>query len=630
MSTLKWVFDPIRPSGARQGGLATAHVIQPEIDNFVREVIQNAMDQRIDSQIVNVKFSLHRLSGERKEEFLDALNWGDLEQHITGASVHGGVTIGPQLQQALTLVGNGDLIILRIDDSGTKGLTGGEDDPSENFNLLCRNVLVTSEEREFRGGSFGLGKSVLWRFSMLSLVLFSSRILEGPGTRFRMFGRTELPFHRADGKEWDGPGWFGTEKTVGEGQKRAESVWGEDAEHVARKLQLFRPIQLGTGTSILVIGFFEPKGEETRDVRDIAKDLLASTARWFWPSLIEPSPTLKVSVEAYDNGNGLLHQSAENSEEIHPFVIAKTASETKTIVSSPGDVAEQDFDFMVPGKKPKDGSTAIPPITAKLTLRLRMAGTEDKDHRNSVALLRGSGMVVKYRDSKKTFGDQPYHAVLYGGLARGESEGDKALEQFLRASEPPSHNEWVPGTDRLRAEYNQGATARFTELWRKLDEAIIELCEETITDTKAGPQKLAELFPISGKGGGTLEKEKFRVSELNAYLEGEVWKFSGKVKCMSQKVPLWSITVGICLVGETGSGEYLAIENISFPGRVPVRKGKKWFCDVPEGTREIGFEGNTGKDIGVLNTGDLRRTKVKVEVRAHVITTMSALQAVPQ
>src|SRR5215218_7647615 len=255
--SLHWVFDPAPPSGARQGGLATAHVIEPELDKFVREVLQNARDQRTNDEIVRVHFAFHRLDGEFKDRFLDCMGWEELEPHLEAAANQGGVTIGPQLERALhQATEDFPLLVLRIDDSGTRGLMGGEDEPGGNFNALTRNTLVTGEDSRYRGGSFGLGKSVLWRFSSLSTVLFSSRIEEGPQWRFRLFGRTELPFHRTDNSRlWAGPGWFGLEQEAGTGRRRAVSGWDEQVEDLARKIFLDRPARLGTGTTILVVGF---------------------------------------------------------------------------------------------------------------------------------------------------------------------------------------------------------------------------------------------------------------------------------------------------------------------------------------------------------------------------------------
>lgn len=616
--SLKWTFDPSRPSGARQGGLAAAHVIQPDIDNFVREILQNALDQREGSQAVRVSFSFHQLSGEQKDNFLAAMGWGQLQSHIEGAAVTGGVTIGPQLKQALEGIDNGPLLVMRIDDSGTRGLVGSEDSPNENFNQLCRNVLVTTEDGSTRGGSFGLGKSVLWRFSSLSTVLFSSRIDGNPQPGFRLFGRSELPFHEAEGKPWDGPGWFGVERMVGDGQKRAESAWDLEAEDAARDLQLFRPAQLGTGTSILIMGFFEPRNEIRRDVREIAGDLIESVSRWFWPSLKGTVPELKVTVEAYENGTGLYRETALIRAVEEPFHMADTSGEVKERVSEPGDVAQRDLAITIPGRRPRNGEGGDPPVEARLTLRLRLAGTETDAHRNTVAMMRGAGMVVKYRDSRKPLGEQQYHAVLKAGLARGRSIEDISLEHFLRASEPPSHNEWIPGTDRLRAEYNQGAQARLNQLWKDLDLAIIDMCEDPLPESRQGPQKLAELFPVHG-GVTTAPRETFRPEGLHAQYDGERWSISGRVKCLSKQVPLWRFMVGVSLDAETGSGEGFQIEEFTVgEGATASRQGVRFQCDVDQGVKEVQFNGITGALPGEVTADDLRRTRIKIDVRARI------------
>jgi hypothetical protein len=169
-----WIFDDAPASGARRGGLAMAHVIPTDLDNFVREVLQNARDQRDEHETVKVRFTFMELTGGFKEGFLRALDWHELKPHIETAAVEGGITIGPQLRRALEVMADNSLLLLRIEDSGTRGLVGGEDDRSEgtNFNQLCRDELVTGESSETRGGSFGLGKSVLWRFSLPSTVRF--------------------------------------------------------------------------------------------------------------------------------------------------------------------------------------------------------------------------------------------------------------------------------------------------------------------------------------------------------------------------------------------------------------------------------------------------------------------------
>jgi len=285
----KWVFDPVPPSGQFTGGIPSAYVFKPELDTFVREVLQNSLDaRRPDSDVpVEVKFSFRRLQGEDKKRFLNTIDWSYLSAHLR-AVAEGSTTMSVLLANAIADLNSGALTLLRIDDSGTEGLTGDEDKPGTNFSSLCRNILDTTKDTLGKGGSYGLGKALLWQFSALSTVLFSSRIAEDTPQKFRFFARTELPSHETDSSRWNGSGWYGLPETVRNG-KRAVSIWDEEAETITRAIHLYRPAQLGTGTSILIAGFHEPAQEETRPLNAIAQDILNSAARWFWFSKIPES-----------------------------------------------------------------------------------------------------------------------------------------------------------------------------------------------------------------------------------------------------------------------------------------------------------------------------------------------------
>ncbi len=149
---------------------------------------------------------------------------------------------------------------------------------------------------------------------------FSSRVQDGSRWRLRLFGRSELPFHQTDAcVSWAGPGWFGRKEEAGNGQRRAVSGWDERVEDLARSLYLDPPAQLGTGTSIVIAGFFQPLEESSRKLEEIALGLMESTNRWFWPSLDPSQPTLQVDVRVYDNGSELYSATAGISPEVEPF-----------------------------------------------------------------------------------------------------------------------------------------------------------------------------------------------------------------------------------------------------------------------------------------------------------------------
>jgi hypothetical protein len=223
----RWVFDPVPPSGQFTGGIPSAYVFKPELDTFVREVLQNSLDaKQSDSEApVEVKFTFRRLQGDDKQRFLDTIDWDYLKTHLQ-AVVEGNNTMSALLAHAIADLNTGALTLLRIDDSGTEGLTGDEDTPGTNFSSLCRNILDTTKDAPGKGGSYGLGKALLWQFSALSTVLFSSRIAEDFPQKFRFFARTELPFHETDSSRWNRSGWYGLPETVRNG-KQAVSIWEE-------------------------------------------------------------------------------------------------------------------------------------------------------------------------------------------------------------------------------------------------------------------------------------------------------------------------------------------------------------------------------------------------------------------
>ena len=84
---IDWVFDPTPPSGARSGGDVAEHAFTPDIEVFVREVLQNAKDQHLGAaDPVSVIFRLIRLEGKSAEEFLRNLGWKTLRRHLDAAS----------------------------------------------------------------------------------------------------------------------------------------------------------------------------------------------------------------------------------------------------------------------------------------------------------------------------------------------------------------------------------------------------------------------------------------------------------------------------------------------------------------------------------------------------------------
>ena len=244
-----WIFDAIPPSGARRGGDPAEHVFTRNLDTFVREVVQNANDQRIGKAPPEIHFRFFELRGAALESFLAKVSWPMLEPHLRAA---GGARGGRAIRRFLEdMERSHRLVLLTIEDRHTVGLTGAESEEDSHFRALCKDTLFSHKRHAGAGGSYGLGKSVLWAFSGLSTVIFNSVLHEHPeGCRSpRMIGRVELPSHKVGSAWYSGSGWFGKPVKTNGGE-RAESIWHLDASLEARELFLTRE-EHATGTSIL-------------------------------------------------------------------------------------------------------------------------------------------------------------------------------------------------------------------------------------------------------------------------------------------------------------------------------------------------------------------------------------------
>ncbi|MCY1004490.1 hypothetical protein OV079_02670 [Nannocystis pusilla] len=231
--------------------------------------------------------------------------------------------------------------MLRVEDRDTSGLVGGEDESESNFCALCRDSLFSHKQSEAAGGSYGLGKSVYWRFSAFSTVVFHSCLASGEHAgRHRLIGRVELPSHAVDERRFSGPGWFGRCVRVENGV-RAESLWDQQALGLAKRLRLARPSEV-TGTTILVVGFRDPTQEAVEDAAQLLQRIRESAARFFWPAMHFPRP-LRIVVGG---------EPVVPTDEVRPFVIAwQGRDQAKGRLEKPGDVARRSISLHLPRRR---------------------------------------------------------------------------------------------------------------------------------------------------------------------------------------------------------------------------------------------------------------------------------------
>jgi len=243
---------------------------------------------------------------------------------------------------------------------------------------------------------------------------------------------------------------------------------------------------------------------------------------------------------------------------------------------NPGDVAERVIPIVIPariGEGP--GSVDVPEVSARMRLRLIRAAEDDSgEHVNTVALIRGAGMVVDYwPPGRKPLAGGGYRAVLEVGQALDgvpgfDPESNRALEAFLRASEPPAHNKWDPHTPRLKSQYRAGAVGRIRELWKDVTAAIIEMCEQKPPSDADGPDRLKALFPLGRVGPPAARR--FRVdydySRSSFDRHTNEWWLAASVHRLSRdgEVP-WVVSISVALEGDSGRGSKVDIVDVELP-----------------------------------------------------------------
>jgi len=548
MTAATWVFDALPPSMARRGGDPASHVFRHTVGTLVREVIQNANDQALDSPEVHFRFI--ELEGASLTEFKRAVSWSTLEPHLAAAARTKG---GRNLAQSLgDLERTGRLLSLIVEDRHTAGLTGDELHGDSHFRALCKDTLYSHKRSEGAGGSYGLGKSVLWTFSGVSTVLFNSVLSEhARGQQSpRLIGRAELPSHevgRGKSTRWhSGPGWFGHAVHADAGE-RAESVWADAGTELARHLGIARTE--ASGTSILILGFRDPAGDGDSSATALAKEIRDAAVREFWPAIAMPGRPLAIWVATRDSGRPVGDRDLDS---VRPFVecYAERDSERESL-ERPGDVVARPIELTIPARR-----GGAPPVTASVRLCVRLASENVADPLvGHVALFRGPGMVVRYWDRRNlALGARPFHAVLACGAARAPeapTEDDLAVDRFLRAAEPPGHDDWE-ATASLKAEYQRGYAKALDQLKARVNDTLREVTSKKPHHGAEGPDRLRKRFPIGLRGSAGSGPSTFHFAGLHARYEQGCWRFSGTVRPAVESAS-WSCAIRLVEVGEDGA-----------------------------------------------------------------------------
>ena len=581
---VEWTFRREQPDGSRDFGNANIFSFDPTIGTFVREVLQNVGDASSGGPVA-ATFTIRRLRGTDVDSFLDALGWTEFRPHLE-ASIKSGQQVGSALEAGVRAADSKELVILEIGDSGTTGLLGA-DVGVGNFAALCRNNLDSNKASGQAGGSYGLGKAVLWRMSSFSTVLFLSNLVEAAPdsgkSSCRFIGRTELVWHELDGGEaFAGPGWLGT--TDPSEPNRPLSFWENRA--LAKDLHFARDLQ-DPGTSILVVGFRDPSSDVDQSPAEVADLIEAAVTRHFWPALTRKSLSVSVQVAEGDAVTRAAEVEIESvSPELAELLESHRNDEVTEALLETGDVVRVSVPLEVPACS-APGSEHLAFVHTAYALIRRADPADDSPTVGRGQFFRGPGMVVFETDfSRILVGAQPFHAAVLCGAAAGDSTEDLWADRFLQTAEPPAHHTWEI-TEKLQREYARGSGAAIARFRDAVRQAIKNTLMPAVDNPPDGPRDLAALFrfgePTKPERAPRLIVDSARVNERGA------WTIEGTIRVPAPKERVVGRPV-LVFEGETGSGtktEWARLEPVK---DCTVEKGT---LVVAPGKRTARFRGET-------------------------------------
>ncbi|MFJ1581706.1 helix-turn-helix transcriptional regulator [Streptomyces sp. NPDC088197] len=471
---IQWHHSVARSDGVREYGDSAAFASDAGLAILARQAVQNSLDEGLDNgRPVRMRFTLQELTGERLRSFFAALKWDQLEPHYEEAA-RSRRWSGHDPARALRELRDGSpLVLLRVDDYNTSGLTGPEYEDGR-YSAFVRRRLASYKTTDHAGGSYGLGKATLWAASRFGLVLINSTLSvshEGRTAR-RAVGRLDLPWRTVDGIAYAGPAWLGEPDTEKEHEGTSRSWWAD--EKTVADLHLDRKGD-EPGTSLLIVGAYDPS-DGSAGLREMHESLVSALADDHWAAMTGSGSTqalLEASVCSPLNGE--LYEERVNPSDRHPALVAALRAhldgETVAVPTTGDQVVAAEVTLHVP---PPSSATAVGRagcLSHNALLLVAPAAASDEGH-SRIVHMRGTRTTVMTRQPRDfRVGSEPFHAVLLAGFATGQvDEAAHAAEVFLRTAEPPAHNRWGP-TEQLAAAYF-GGPQRLADFTAGVDEVL--------------------------------------------------------------------------------------------------------------------------------------------------------------
>lgn len=427
-------LEPFSHAGGIDGDGATRLLGRPPIEPLpllIREAVQNSWDARA-NKVNQVGFRV------------DLLNLSPQQRSILRSEVFAQV---PERHESLRrwLDLQAGQRILWLSDRGTVGLRGPtranviDEKGERNFADLVRN-LGRDQSLVPGGGTYGYGKSSLFRTSQCKTVVFFTRIRTSTGHQYRLMigswiGRLVVSI-RGRSVPHTGRMWWGRRSPDG----IVDPILDEEARFLANALEAPSFGDNETGTSIGVLDPDLSDFSETEAIRWIISSLLWNC----WPKLVDLGRGSEMTFKVVHDGRDVPIPSIEQLPPLSGYAKAlKLAVDAGDSHLAPMKLAAT----VRHGNYRVDlGRLAIVTIQKSNRPAALAAPTTEsgEDHQHPimngashhVALMRKPKLVVKYLATDALPDDQQEYCGVF--------LSDPEQERHFADAEPPSHDDWRP------------------------------------------------------------------------------------------------------------------------------------------------------------------------------------------
>jgi ribosomal protein S8E len=531
------------------------HTISP-FEIFVREILQNSLDAALPDKGVKVQIKIRKINqpGPR-QNFLDAIGWSALKDRVAAANKIRQIREEPPEFGDPVALEKTSLNVLEISETGTIGLVGREAVKNEleekrlpgeqpkAYIALARDDARREKQGLGSGGTYGLGKAVLWAASNVQTVLFFSRLSEPwEGTTHRAAAQARLGPHFFNGKMYRGLGYGGDRK---DGWCRP--VRNEKAQSFATKVGIDRRDQPSDAGITILIPFWRQPDCADGDDEVHAHALFARyAARYFWPAIIDGR--LEVTTESE---NGKMDTAANHLSFYQPFI--ELYQRVRKDESGDHDAKPEKISVTVPkGPPPRKDPEAKTFVVAAMYNVVKDEEVRE-DFKCKVACIRGQGMVVGYAKMTGNTLVRPFVGLALGGRASDVTNGERG-DVLLGFSEFVTHTKWDERSASFR--YWQEARPPVRELLKKLRDYFERNSRIQQPETTDDLSPLEEGLRFPGVGSGTLPPRppggKPVLSLQNFRREKDQYVFEIRAKTGPETKP-FCVDVSVEAALETGS-----------------------------------------------------------------------------